>query len=86
MGCLSVSVRKDTIESEFLEVLASIEAGRSVLLLLADIVRDAWDDRLRTEADLVRNANAKTAGRGAVDLKSVGRIARSGNIAGRLKH
>ena len=60
-GCLSVSVPKDTIEQEFVAVLESVGARRPVLLLLAEVVRDAWKEHSLADARLMRAADARLA-------------------------
>jgi DNA invertase Pin-like site-specific DNA recombinase len=49
-GCLDVSVRKERLEEQFNEHLDRTAAKRPVLLLLASIIRDAWQERKVTEA------------------------------------
>lgn len=49
-SCLSVSVRMERVEEHFTQLLGRVEAKRPVLLLLAAVIRDAWQERERTEA------------------------------------
>jgi hypothetical protein len=49
-NCLDVSVAKDRMEQQFNEYLYHTGAKRPVLLLLASIIRDAWQDREKAAA------------------------------------
>ena len=46
-GCGGVSVRKEKLEEQFLDLLRSLEAKRGVFDLMAEIVRDAGRERER---------------------------------------
>lgn len=44
-----MSVRKETLELEFTQLLNRLSARRAVVLLLGDVVRDAWKSRINRD-------------------------------------